>query len=161
MIVVSDASPIISLAAIGQLDLLRKLYGKVFIPPVVHNEIIGTEKTRFGIPEIETADWLETREIVNQTMVISLQLELDEGEAEAITLAIESKADLLLLDERKGRIIASRLGLRFIGLMGVLVEAKKKGFIPAVKPFLDDLIGKAGFWIRRELYNQILQSVEE
>lgn len=161
MIVVSDASPIISLAAIGQLDLLRQLYGKVFIPPVVHNEIMGTKEAHFGIPEIETADWIETRKVTNQTMVISLQLELDEGEAEAIILAIESKADLLLLDERKGRMIASRLGLRFIGLMGILVEAKKNNFIPAVKPILDDLISKAGFWIRKELYNQILQSVGE
>lgn len=160
MIVVSDASPIISLAAIGQLDLLRQLYGKVFIPPVVHNEILGTEKA-YGIPKIETANWIETRKVTNQTMVISLQLELDEGEAEAITLAVESKADLLLLDERKGRIIASRLGLRFIGLMGVLVEAKKNSLIPAIKPILEDLISKAGFWIRRELYDQVLQSVGE
>jgi len=68
---------------------------------------------------------------------------------------------LVLLDERKGRYIAKRLGLRYVGLLGVLVEAKHKQLLPAVKPIVDDLIRSAGFWIDEELYAQVLRSVKE
>jgi len=99
--------------------------------------------------------------VADRNLVASLQLELDDGEAEAIALAVELKADLILLDERKGRVIAARLGLRFIGLLGMLVEAKHRSLISAVRPIMNDLIGKAGFWIGQELYDYILQVAEE
>jgi hypothetical protein len=88
-------------------------------------------------------------------------LELDDGEAEAIALAVESRADLILLDERKGRIVTSRLGLKFVGLLGVLIEAKHNGFVDSIKPIMDDLIKKAGFWISPQLYDHILQTTGE
>jgi predicted nucleic acid-binding protein len=88
-------------------------------------------------------------------------LELDPGEAEAIALAIELKADLLLLDERKGRNIAARLGVRSIGILGILIDAKQNGYVPAVKPIMDRLIQDAGFWIRREVYERVLSSANE
>ena len=77
-------------------------------------------------------------------MVASLQLELDEGEAEAIALAIELQADLLL-DERKGRVVASRLGLKSVGLLGALIEAKHQSLVLAIKPIVDDVIAIAVF----------------
>lgn len=161
MIVVSNTSPIVNLAAIGQLDLLRLLYGKVAIPQAVYNEIVVTGTGQPGATEVETFDWIETKQATNQAAVASLKLELDEGEAEAIALALELKADLLLLDERKGRMTASRLGLKFIGLLGVLMEAKHKGLILAIRPIMDDLIGKAGFWISQKLYDHVLQAAGE
>jgi len=88
-------------------------------------------------------------------------MELDEGESEAIALAHQLKADLLLLDERQGRAVASRLGLKFIGLLGILVEAKKNGFLPSIKPVLDEVISKVGFWVSHKLYVEVLQSVGE
>jgi predicted nucleic acid-binding protein len=94
-------------------------------------------------------------------MIASLQLEVDEGEAEAIALAFELNADLLLIDERIGRAVASRLGIRFIGLLGVLIEARHKGLILAVKPVLDELIAGAGFWVTRELYDSVLRAAGE
>jgi uncharacterized protein len=66
----------------------------------------------------------------------------------------------LLIDERRGRKVASRLGLKFIGLLGMLVEAKRKGFI-VVKPILDDMIAKAGFWVDSQLYARVLQEAGE
>ena len=99
--------------------------------------------------------------MADRNLVASLQLELDDGEAEAIALAVELKADLILLDERKGRVIAARLGLRFIGLLGMLVEAKHRSLISAVRPIMNDLIGKAGLWIGQELYDYILQVAGE
>ncbi|CAG0947769.1 hypothetical protein ANRL1_04525 [Anaerolineae bacterium] len=161
MIVVSNTSPIINLAAVGQLDLLRKLYGNVVIPDSVRDEIVVAGNGQPGAHEVATSSWIKSQHVENRITVTSLELELDEGEAEAIALAIELKADLLLLDEHKGRLVASRLGVRCVGLMGALIEAKQGGLISSVKSVVDDLIEKAGFWISHDLYEHVLQSAGE
>jgi predicted nucleic acid-binding protein len=161
MIVVSNTSPIINLAAVGQLDLLRQLYGQIVIPRAVYIEIVGMGVGQPGADEVATSDWIRTRQVVNRTAVTALQLELDDGEAEAIALAVEASADLLLLDEALGRDIAARFGLRFIGLLGCLVEAKKRELVSSVRPIVDDLIEEASFWIGRPLYERVLQAAGE
>lgn len=161
MIVVSNTSPIINLAAVGQLDLLRQLYGKVIIPQAVYHEIAVLGTGQPGAMEVQTLGWIETKPVRNRTLAMALQAELDEGEAETIALALELQANLLLLDERRGRFVASRLGLKFIGLLGVLIEAKENDFISAVRPILDDLVTKAGFWVSQKLYTRVLQAAGE
>lgn len=161
MIVVSNTSPLVNLATVGQLDLLRQLYGKIIIPQAVYHEIVVVGAGQPGDIEIKTFDWIETQQANDRIVVTSLELELDRGEAEAIALATALKADLLLLDERKGRVVASRLGLKFVGLLGILIEAKHKGLIVEVKPIMDSLITKAGFWMSQQLYEQVLQVVRE
>ena len=161
MIIVSNTSPILNLIVIGQLDLLKQLYKKVIIPEAVFGEI---SKLSFGLSDAEQLQaltWIEIREVTDRSLVEALLPELDRGEAEAIALAKELKADLLLMDERRGRGVASRLGLRFVGLLGILVEAKHKGLIKAVKPILDSLVTKAGFWLGNRLYTHILETVGE
>jgi hypothetical protein len=153
MIVVSDASPLINLAVVGHLELLRQLYGSLKIPKAVSEEII---KANQSMPS-----WIDTHFVSNQALAIALMVELDPGEAEAIALAIELPADLLLIDERIGRRMAARFGLKFTGILGVLTEAKSKGLIPAVKPIMDDLRLKAGFWISESLYQRVLQAAGE
>ena len=161
MIVVSNTSPIINLAAVGQLGLLRQLYSRVIIPQAVYHETVVVGAGQPGVIEVTTFDWIETRRATNEAAVASLQLELHEGGAEAIALTLELKADLLLLDERKARDIASRLGVKSIGLLAVLIEAKHAGLIPAARPIMDNLIEKAGFWIGHELYEKVLQVAGE
>lgn len=161
MIVVSNTSPLMNLAAIGQLGLLERLFEKVLIPEAVLQELSVVGLEQFGTKEIRKLPWIETRSVTNRTLVDYLLLELDKGEAEAIALATEMRADLLLLDERLARRAASRLGLRFTGLLGLLVEAKHRGFIVAVKPALDALTTKAGFWVSRDLYARALQAAGE
>jgi len=90
-----------------------------------------------------------------------LRKELDEGEAEAIALAVVNNADLLLLDERIGRKMASRLGIQFIGVLGIIIHAKQNGHFDKVKPLLDELILKAGFWMTPSLYNYVLTKAGE
>lgn len=87
--------------------------------------------------------------------------ELDEGEAEAIALAIELNADLLLIDERLGKNIATKKGLICKGVVGVLIEAKQRAFIPAVRPLLDDLREHLKFRLADTIYNLALQIAGE
>lgn len=161
MIVVSNTSPIINLAIVSQLNLLHKLYGQVVIPQAVYDEIVIEGRGQAGAAEVDNLDWIKVKKVTNPLLVTSLEAELDIGEAEAIVLATELNADLLLIDERKGRIIANRLGINQIGLLGVLVRAKHEGLISAVGPVMDSLMTKAGFWISEDLYNHILQVTGE
>jgi len=157
MIIVSNTSPIINLAAIRQMDLLKQLYEKIIIPQAVFEEIAIIGEGQSGSEEVKTSDWIETRQLTDRLMADSLQLELDLGEAEAIALALEIKADMILMDERRGRLTGSRLGLHCLGLMGILTEAKHKKLVHSVKPVMDCLMKDAGFWIDRKLYQYVLQ----
>jgi uncharacterized protein len=159
VIVVSDTSPITNLAAVGQLHLLRQIYGQVIIPEAVFNELTAVGGNHPGAIA-QQSDWVETRAVSNRILVNALQVELDKGEAEAIALALELAADLLLIDEHLGRAVATRLGIRIIGLRGVLIEAKHRGLIQEVKPVVDNLMN-LGFRIKQDLYQRVLQAAGE
>ena len=161
MIVVSNSSPIMNLAVVGQVHAFEQLYGKVYIPEAVWQElsVIGTGQPWAAV--MPALSWLEIRSVSNRSLVDLLLLELDRGEAGAISLAMELRADLLLIDERRGRTVASRLGLKFIGLLGAVVEGKRKGYVAAVKPILDDLMAQAGFWVSEHLYSRVLREAGE
>jgi uncharacterized protein len=161
VIVVSDTSPINNLAAINHLHLLQQLYGTVIIPEAVYRELTDPNFLVAGAKEVQTFPWIQTRQIQDRTIVEALSSELDIGEAEAIALGLEMKAEQVLIDERRGRVIAARLNLGYTGILGILVEAKTKKLISAVKPLLDDLISKAGFWVAEPLYKSVLQLVDE
>lgn len=161
MIVVSDTSPINNLAAINQLHLLQQLYGTVLIPEAVYQELTDPDFPVAGAKEVQTFTWIQIRAVEDWTMLKALSSELDPGEAEAIVLALEMKAEQVLIDERRGRMIAARLNLHYTGILGVLVEAKSQGLISTVKPLLDDLINKAGFWVAEPLYKSVLRLVNE
>jgi predicted nucleic acid-binding protein len=161
MIVVSDASPIINLSIIGRLDLLHKLFDSIVIPRSVYDEIAVQGKTLPGSREIKNSKYFKILKAKDKTLLNSLENLLDKGEAEAIVLAIEIKADLILMDETRGRKISEQFNLRPLGLLGVLVEAKNREFIKNLKPLLDELITNAGFWISKTLYKKVLTSVEE
>ena len=161
MIAVSNASPLINLARIGRLDLLPKLYGGLIVPEAVWQELVVQGEGHPGAESLRAADWIETRVVANRPLVRALQQELDAGEAEAIALALQEEADLLLMDERLGGEAAHHLGLRYVGLVGVLIEAKRKGLIPAIKPCLKALRDKAGFRVADDLYARVLQDERE
>nr|MBC7245066.1 DUF3368 domain-containing protein [Chloroflexota bacterium] len=161
MTVVSNASPLINLARIGQLDLIRNLYDELVIPEAVWHEIVVAGAEQPGANEVKAAAWIKTRAAVNRQLVQALQQELGSGEAEAIALALEIGSELLLMDEHLGREVAHHLGLRCMGLIGVLIEAKHKGFIREVKPHLDALRDVAGFRVSSVLYTRVLQDEHE
>lgn len=153
MIVVSDTSPITSLAKIRRLDLLRTLYHSITIPTAVDSEL------RRG--QIVLPDWIQVQSAADRAVVAQLEADLDPGEAEALAVALELGADLVLIDEKRGRDVAHRLGLRFVGLLGVVLDAKRQGHLRAVRPLLDELAAEAGFWIRDDLRREILEAAGE
>jgi predicted nucleic acid-binding protein len=161
MSTVSNASPLISLARIGKLDLLRQLYGELTIPSAVWQEVVVEGVGQPGASDVEAAAWIERRAVANRELVRALQQELDAGEAEAIALALEIGAELLLMDERLGRETARHLGLRYTGLIGILIEAKRKGLVGVVKPQLDALRDLAGFRVSDALYTRVLRDEGE
>jgi len=159
--VVSDSSALINLARIGKLALLRDLYVEVHIPEAVWEEAVVQGEGQAGANEIKAAPWVKAHRVKNSELVKALRQDLDAGEAEAIALALETHAERLLMDERLGRDTARHLGLRFTGLIGVLVEAKRKRLIPTIKAELDALRDVAGFRIADELYWRILKDEKE
>ena len=158
MIVISDTSPITNLAAIGQLDLLRELFGRVLIAESVIREL----RQGTGHPGLEVTqyDWVEIRSAADRAQVEEFERTLDEGEAETIALAIEVHADWTLIDERLGRAIAEQHGLKVIGVLGVLVRAKRTGLISAIKPLVEQLEHN-GFRMDASLVSRILEQVNE
>ncbi len=161
MIVVSDTSPILNLARIGCLELLASLYKQVLIPPAVAAELTVSRDAALPAIDVASVSWLILDTPKNQDRVQELRDNLDAGEAEAIVLAVERQADLLLVDERRGRRTAVALGLRVTGLLGVLADAKRAGLIDLVKPLLDELIQDAKFWIGPDLYREVLVELGE
>jgi predicted nucleic acid-binding protein len=161
MIVVSDSSPLIALCDLGKLDLLRLLYGQVVLPDAVWREtaIMGQDKPERK--ELLEASWIECVKVRNQVLAKSLAQKLDVGESEAIVLALELNADLLLMDERLGRNVASRFGIDVTGVVGILLVSKSQGYLPAIKPELDRLRNELDFWLSESLYRRALSLAEE
>jgi predicted nucleic acid-binding protein len=102
-IVISTASPIINLAIIGRLGLLKKFWGKIFVPEGVWEEVVIDGKDKDEVVEIKKADWIVVEKIEDQNLALLLMQNLDKGESEAIILASEKNADIILLDEADAR----------------------------------------------------------
>ena len=161
MIVVSDTSPIANLLAIGKLDLLREVYQRVLVPEKVRAELLEWKVLGADITTFEQAGWIEARVATNRSLVEKLSNELDAGEAEALALALELEADYLLIDERRGWRLAKSMGLNAIGLLGVLLNAKRLGVLPEVMPVVEELRTVAGFWIGQDVVDRIRQIAGE
>lgn len=163
MPVVSNTSPILSLAAISLLDLLHLQFSEVLIPSAVLVEL-KTETDFHGTKAIRQAlkqGWLHPQTVRDVNLVRALALELDQGESEAIALALEVNSPLVLLDEHDGRVKAHALGLMPIGVLGILLRAKKDGDIPSLEEAMQALRSEVGFYIVDDLYQQILARAGE
>lgn len=161
MIVVVNTSPLTNLAAISQFDLLHHLYGQLHIAQGVWEELNAEGQRWPGRDQVAGANWIERHVVQNRPLVTALQRDLDRGEAETIALALELEASLVLLDEWEGRHAAKRLGLRVMGVVGLLLEAKACGAVKAVRPHLDALRQAAGFYLGDSLYDHALSLAGE
>lgn len=160
MIVVSDTTAISSLYRIGKLDLLQLLFHEIILPNAVFEELTALETFGYDIAVIKNADWIQVKHATNQALIFKLSEILDLGESEAIALAQEIGADLLLIDEKRGRLKANELGIATVGLIGIITRLKKAGHIEAIKPILDEL-RSSGCWIQESFYQKIVASEGE
>ncbi|MBG6111043.1 putative nucleic acid-binding protein [Flavobacterium sp. CG_9.10] len=148
-IIISDTSCFIILSKIGELDLLKKVYGQIITTSVIAEE--------FGelLPE-----WIVIKNVIDKYRQQILEMQTDKGESSAIALALEISNSVLILDDFKARKIASHLGLVFTGTIGVIIKAKLNGVIPSIKPYIEK-IKETNFRITAEIELQALKEAKE
>ncbi len=149
MIVIADASCLIALLNIGRIELLQQIYGQIVTTHTVASEV-GQK-----LPE-----WISIAEILDEEFHRTIRQLLDPGEASAIALAREVNEPLLVLDDLAARKFAERLGLRMIGTLGILEDAKSKGIVPEVRPLLDAL-KRVNFRVSKTLEERVLHRTGE
>lgn len=156
--IVSNTTPLISLLKIDKLSILKQLYGQIIVPQEVFNEMeIGKEKGHYA--DLSKIEWMKIKKIKDEKS-LSYFLDLDKGEAETIVLANEIGADLAIIDETLGRFHAKHANLKVTGTLGVLLKAKKSGYIGKVKPLLYELKDK-GIWLSDNLLERVLTIAKE
>ncbi len=160
---VSNTSTVLNLAVIDQLVLLREQFGEVWIPPAVLRELRPQEDLpgSRAVRGAKEAGWLIVKEIDDQPLVQALSRDLDRGEAEAIALALQVKAEWTLLDERNARKVAKSLGLKVTGVLGILLRARREGKLPSLQVAVEQLRERAGFYIGNELFAELLRESGE
>ena len=157
--VIVNTSPLFYLHRIGHFELFRQLYGEITVPEAVMEELYAGERTGEDVPLIQESSWVRI-ESVNIPGFISVVPDLGNGEAEVISLALKKGAALVILDDALGRQIARLQSLKLTGTAGILLRSKERGFIPAVKPLLEQLI-TAGFYLSESLMRDILEIAGE
>lgn len=156
--VISNTTPIIALSALGKLDLLKELYGSVTIAQSVQMEI--QHGGAIEVPDLKSLPWIT---VVDDIRDIKERLifGLDEGEKQTILAALSCEDNcLVLMDERKGRKVASNLKLKITGTLGILAEAKRKGLIGSFREYADKLLG-LNFYYDIMLIEAISQEVDK
>jgi uncharacterized protein len=157
---VSDMGPIIALALIDRLDILQSLFESVIISEEVHKELLEGGFSGHGLIPYHEAKYLKVQPVSFPIDPLLVNV-LDTGEATVIQLARETKADYVLIDERKARKIARDIfGLRVIGTVRILIEAKRKGALDCVRDALSRL-KEAGYWIHDDIVRQALKEAGE
>jgi hypothetical protein len=159
--VVCNSSVLINLCIIGELKLLKEKFRKIIIPKAVWQEVVEEGKDKPAAEEVKKSEWIKVKKLKNKNIANLLKQNLDNGEAESIALAIEIKTDIILLDERDARKEAEVLNLKPLGVIGILIWAKKKRLIKNFKNKLQELRDVAKFRFSEELFQKALNEVGE
>jgi predicted nucleic acid-binding protein len=147
--IISDTSCFIILNNIGELDLLKKIYGRVITTIDIAIE--------FGD---ELPEWVEIISVKDKYRQQLLEMQIDKGESSAIALALEIPESILILDDHKARKIAEQLNLIFTGTLGIIIKAKLIGVIPSIKPILKK-IKETNFRLSTSIELKALQEAKE
>jgi uncharacterized protein len=151
--VIANNTPLVALWVLGRLDLLRDLYGEVWIPRAVYEEFVATEHAQRR-SALQEASWIVTVPVSNPQHV-KVYVGLDQGEGEVLALAEEYTARLVIVDERRGRRYVQRLGIPLTGTLGVLLLAKERSLVDLLSPLLAKL-QDAGLYLDAALVNRVL-----
>ncbi len=156
---ISNTSPILFLFRIGAIGLLPQLFSKVWITQASIEELDVARKKGYQVPDSKDYDWLSIQN-PSHTPSEWFASDLGKGEIAAMSLALEWPQYILLLDDAPARRLAKAAGLQVWGTLGVLLESKKNGYIPAVAPFVNQL-EDSGMWLSNEIRQRILQLAGE
>lgn len=157
--IVAGSGPLISLAILGHLDLLRQLYQQVVIPTAVWHEVTVKGKGLPGADSVSQLTWLEIRKPESQVLQ-PLSILVDPGEAEVIALAQSIEGSIVLLDDAQARRVAERFNIPRIGTLGILRSAKKRGLISALRPQIE-LLKANNIYMADRLVEAVLRDVGE
>lgn len=164
MIVVSDTTPLISLLKIDRIDLLEKLFGQVLIPQAVFDELIADERFKSEADQIIQKQFIRVKAVKNpeSASILKRATGLDRGESEAIVLTDEQNADVLLMDEAKGRTVSFQMGLKIMGTIGILMAAYEENELTEdeVRACVEGL-KRAGRHISQKHYQMLLDRLRE
>ena len=160
MIVVSNATPLIAMAMADRFDLLRSIFGRIYIPPGVYEEVVEEGGERFGATEVRQAAWIQVIEAKDRLAIEVLEDDLGKGESETIVLAREMQADWVLVDERLARRKLELLHVPTIGTLGILLKAKELGLLHTIGPEVDKLRAR-GFRLGKQAYEDVLKMAGE
>lgn len=160
MLVISDTSPIRALHWLGELHLLEELFGAVAVPPAVASEL-KRPRLRYPAIDVTTLDFVQVVCPASAELVQKLQENLDPGESEALALALEDSASILLVDDLPARHKAEELGVTIVGTLGILLRGKQANLIPALKPLIDRLRNELGFFLSDEIVSLVLSRAGE
>ena len=158
--VVCNSSPLIHLSKAGRLSLLRDFFQEILVPEEVLMESIENSGGAKDAKEIKNANWIHPMAIEDLDLKKALKLTIDEGEAAAIVLALEQKADLVLMDDYDGRAMAKEYNLKVIGTIGILLKAKLEGKTISLKNDLA-ILKRNGFWLSEELCLKLIKEANE
>lgn len=156
---ISNTSPLLYLNLINQLELLRRIYRTVIIPPAVVAELAEGSRQGVRVPDPAILPWLQVVPVQSQEL-IPVITDLGAGEAEVIALALENPGSLVIIDDQLGRRIAGMSRLNITGTLGIIIKAKQLGYISAVKPVIEEL-RHAGLWLAHELVSAVLSQADE
>ncbi len=159
-VVIVNSTPIIALAVINKLHLFKDLYGEIIIPKAVQDEVMAKEDSVTRLALAGSKGWIITKTITNIDAKKFFKVQLHDGEVEVMILGKELEADLLVIDDYTAREYAKYLDFRITGTLGVILRAKEKGIIKAVKPLVLDLI-EHGIYIGEKLYQDIIKIAKE
>jgi len=151
---VVNTSPIFYLHRLGLLDILNKLYGIVTVPEAVKHELEQGGLQGEDIPRLEKYPWINILS-VNLPQYLNLIVDLGLGESEVLAIAADHPSALVVLDDKLARSIAEMQGFRLTGTAGVLLRAKERGLIPALKPVMERLVS-LDFRLKPDLFKAIL-----
>lgn len=159
--IISNTTPLINYSSVERLDILLKLFGNLYIPPAVKNELNEKVEIFPNLQLVLENPNIKTINLKDNRIPALLNIDLHLGESESIALALENNAQLLLLDEIEGRRIAEYHKIKIIGTVGCLTLAKQKNIISEVKPILLDIVEKGKFWLNEKLFHEVLRTNNE
>ena len=158
--VIVNTTPLIALCHVGQLDVLKKIYGEISIPQAVYREPSEKEESICKKQVDNALDWIHVEKIENQMAKSMFKTQLHDGEVEVMILAKEKNADIVIIDDANAKKHAKYLKLPVTGTLGVLIKAKRQGYISELKSIIQEMIDK-NIYISEKLMRLCLEQVNE